>query len=191
MRGNLNKYLQDSVVTMRQDRYVIPVKSEYRSFVKGFIHDQSSSGATVFIEPEHVMELNNDLKRALLDEQEEIHKILAELSNKVSYMAQGIRYNAENISEVDSFYARAQYSFVNKCSKPILNDKGIVEINRGRHPLIDKEKVVPVSSISISIPCSLYPVISYSEKIAFISLSFPWLADATTNFFLFSILQIV
>lgn len=145
MRGNLNKYLQDSVVTMRQDRYVIPVKSEYRSFVKGFIHDQSSSGATVFIEPEHVMELNNDLKRALLDEQEEIHKILAELSNKVSYMAQGIRYNSENISEVDSFYSRAQYSFVNKCSKPILNDKGIVEINRGRHPLIDKDKVVPVS----------------------------------------------
>ena len=145
MRGNLNKYLQDSVVTMRQDRYVIPVKSEHRSMVKGFIHDQSSSGATVFIEPEHVMELNNDLKRALFDEQEEIHRILAELSSKVSYMSDGIRYNAENLIELDGFFARAEYSFKNKCTKPILNENGIIEINGGRHPLIDKDSVVPVS----------------------------------------------
>ncbi|MBQ3115614.1 MAG: endonuclease MutS2 [Clostridia bacterium] len=145
MRGNLGKYLQDSVVTMRQDRYVIPVKSEYRSFVKGFIHDQSSSGATVFIEPEHVMELNNDLKRALFDEAEEIHRILCELSSKVSYMSDAIRYNAENLIELDGYFARAEYSFKNKCTKPILNDSGIVEINRGRHPLISKESVIPVS----------------------------------------------
>ncbi|MBE7061831.1 MAG: endonuclease MutS2 [Clostridiales bacterium] len=145
MRGNLSKYLQDSVVTMRQDRYVIPVKSEFRSFVKGFIHDQSSSGATVFIEPEHVMELNNDLKRALFDEAEEIHRILFELSSKVSYMSDAIRYNAENLIELDSFFARAEYSFKNKCSRPILNTDGIVEINRGRHPLISKETVIPVS----------------------------------------------
>ena len=145
MRGNLNKYLQDSLVTMRQDRYVIPVKSEYRSFVKGFIHDQSSSGATVFIEPEHVMELNNDLKRAMFDEAEEIHRILAELSSKVSYMSDAIRYNAENLIELDSYFARAEYAYKNKCTRPILNDKGIVKINRGRHPLIDKNKVIPVS----------------------------------------------
>ena len=145
MRGNLSKYLQDSVVTMRQDRYVIPVKREFRSFVKGFIHDQSSSGATVFIEPEHVMELNNDLKRALFDEAEEIHRILFELSSKVSYMSDAIRYNAENLIELDSFFARAEYSFKNKCSRPILNTDGIVEINRGRHPLISKETVIPVS----------------------------------------------
>lgn len=145
MRGGLNKYLQDSVVTMRQDRYVIPVKSEYRSFVKGFIHDQSSSGATVFIEPEHVMELNNDLKRAIFDEAEEIHRILAELSSKVSYMSDAIRFNAENLVELDNCFARAEYSFKNKCTKPILNDKGIVEIKKGRHPLIDKNSVVPVS----------------------------------------------
>lgn len=145
MRGGLSKYLQDSVITMRQDRYVIPVKSEYKSFVKGFIHDQSSSGATVFIEPEHVMELNNDLKRAMLDEAEEIRRILAELSVKVSYMSDALRYNAENLSELDSFFARAEYAFRNKCTKPILNDKGIIKINRGRHPLIPKDKVIPVS----------------------------------------------
>ena len=145
VHSSLNKYLQDAVVTMRQDRYVIPVKSEYRSFVRGFIHDQSSSGATVFIEPEHVMELNNDLKRALLDEQAEIVRILADLSNKVSFMSDGIRYNAENIQEVDEVFAKAQYSFANKCSMPILNDKGIIDIIGGRHPLIDKNRVVPVS----------------------------------------------
>ncbi len=145
MRGGLNKFLQDSVVTMRQDRYVIPVKSEYRSFVKGFIHDQSSSGATVFIEPEHVMELNNDLKRAIFDEAEEIHRILAELSTKVSYMSDALRYNYENLIDLDVCFARAEYSFKNKCTKPLLNDKGIVSINRGRHPLIDKEKVIPVT----------------------------------------------
>lgn len=145
VHGTLNKYLQDAVVTMRQDRYVIPVKSEYRSFVRGFIHDQSSSGATVFIEPEHVMELNNDLKRALLDEQAEIVRILADLSNKVSFMSDGIRYNAENIQEIDEVFAKAQYSFANKCSMPILNDKGIIDIIGGRHPLIDKNRVVPVS----------------------------------------------
>lgn len=145
MRGGLNKYLQDSVVTMRQDRYVIPVKSEFRSFVKGFIHDQSSSGATVFIEPEHVMELNNDLKRAIFDEKEEIQRILAELSAKVAYMSDAIRYNAENLMELDCAFARAEYSFKNKCTKPIINEDGIVDIKRGRHPLINKEKVVPVS----------------------------------------------
>ncbi len=145
MRGSLSKYLQDSVVTMRQDRYVIPVKSEYRSFVKGFIHDQSSSGATVFIEPEHVMELNNDLKRAMFDEAEEIRRILAELSSKISYMSNAIRYNYENLVELDNCFARAEYSFKNKCTRPILNSNGVVNIKRGRHPLIHKDKVIPVT----------------------------------------------
>lgn len=145
MRGGLAKYLQDSVVTMRQDRYVIPVKSEYRSVVRGFIHDQSSSGATVFIEPEHVMELNNDLKRAIFDEAEEIRRILAELSSKVAYMTDALRYNFENLVELDTYFARAEYSFKNKCTKPVLNDNGVINIKRGRHPLINKDKVVPVS----------------------------------------------
>ncbi len=145
MRGSLSKYLQDTVITMRQDRYVIPVKSEFRSYVKGFIHDQSSSGATVFIEPEHVMELNNELKKVMFDEIEEINRILAELSAKVSYMSDAIRYNAENLIELDFCFARAEYSFKNKCTKPNLNEKGYIKIIRGRHPLINKDKVVPVS----------------------------------------------
>ena len=145
MRGGLSKYLQDAVITMRQDRYVVPVKSEYRSFVKGFIHDQSSSGATVFIEPEAVMELNNELKRALLDEQNEIIRILSELSSKVASMSGMLTYNFENLVELDEAFCRAQYSFANKCTYPILNDKGVVNVKRGRHPLIDKKKVVPVN----------------------------------------------
>lgn len=145
MRGGLSKYLQDSVVTMRQDRYVIPVKSEYRSMVKGFIHDQSASRATVFIEPELVMELNNDLKRAIFDEREEIHRILDELTKKVTFMADALRYNMENLVELDGYFARAEYSYKNKCTKPIINDKGIINVKKGRHPLISNDKVVPVS----------------------------------------------
>ena len=145
IRGNTNNYLQDAVVTVRQDRYVIPVKSEFRSKVKGFIHDQSSSGATVFIEPEVVMELNNELKKAKFDEADEIYKILLDLSNKVSIIADSLLFNLQNLTEIDFYYTLATYSFKNKCSKPNLNNKGIINIKRGRHPLINKEKVVPVS----------------------------------------------
>ena len=145
MRGSMSKYLQECVVTMRQDRYVVPVKSEYRSFIKGFIHDQSSSGATIFIEPETVMELNNELKRASLDEINEINRILADLTSKITFMSDAIRYNAENLSELDVYFSRAIYSFTNKCTLPTLNDKGIIKLNRARHPLIDKNKVVPIT----------------------------------------------
>lgn len=145
MRGNLSKYLQNSVVTMRQDRFVIPVKSEYRSFVRGFIHDQSSSGATVFIEPEIVMELNNELKRALFDEAEEIAKILAELSARVSTMSTALTYNAEILSEIDFCYSRARYAYDIKGSMPELNSTGKINIINGRHPLINPNKVVPVN----------------------------------------------
>ena len=145
IRGNTSKYLQDGVVTMRRDRYVIPVKSEYRSFIKGFIHDQSSSGATVFIEPEHVMELNNQLKSAMFDEANEIRRILAELSSKISFMSDGIRNNDVILTQLDNCFARAIYSFNNKCTEPILNDKGVIKVYNGRHPLINKNKVVPIN----------------------------------------------
>ena len=145
MRGNNSKFLQDAVVTMRGNRYVIPVKSEYKSQIKGFIHDQSASGSTVFIEPEYVIELNNDLKRAYFDEAEEMHRILTDLSHKISFMTDAIRHNRENIIEIDSFFARAEYAFKTKSVRPIVNDKGVTEIISGRHPLIAMSKVVPVS----------------------------------------------
>ena len=145
MRTGLNQYLQDAVVTMRQDRYVIPVKSEFRSKIKGFIHDQSSSGATVFIEPEQVMELNNDLKRATFEEREEIYRILSDLSARLTFMSEALRTNAETLAEIDGFFARAEYAFKTKSVRPVINDKGITNIKKGRHPLIAADKVVPIS----------------------------------------------
>lgn len=145
IRGYGSKYLQDAVVTMRQGRYVIPVKSENRSQIRGFIHDQSSSGATVFIEPEAVMEGNNELKKALFDEKEEIYNILSDLSKKVVFNSDTIRYNAENLEEIDAHFARANYAFYKKCVKPVVNDKGVTNIKKGRHPLIDSKVVVPIS----------------------------------------------
>ena len=139
-----NKFLQDGVVTKRQDRYVIPVKSEYKSYIKGFIHDQSASGATVFIEPEAIMELNNRLKSAILDEYNEIRRILSELSAKVTSFSNALRFNTENISEIDVSFAKATYSFKNKCVKPVLNNSGIIDIKKGRHPLIEPDKVVAI-----------------------------------------------
>ena len=145
MRTGLNKYLQESVVTVRRDRYVIPVKSEYRGKVKGFIHDQSSSGATVFIEPEQVMELNNDLKRATFEEREEIYRILSDLSSRLVFISQALRLNANILSEIDGFFARAEYAFKTKARRPVINDRGITDIRNGRHPLIAENAVVPVS----------------------------------------------
>ena len=144
MRTGLNGYLQDAVVTMRGDRYVIPVKSEFRSKVKGFIHDQSSSGSTVFIEPEQVMELNNDLKKAIFDEKEEIYRILKELSGKVTFMSGAIRQNAEILSEIDGYFARAEYAFDTKSVMPDINKDGKIILSKARHPLIAKDKVVPI-----------------------------------------------
>ncbi len=145
MRGDKNEYLQDNIVTMRNGRYVVPVKSESRSFVKGFIHDQSQSGATVFIEPEAVIELNNELKTKLLEEENEIQRILAELSSKIKSVAENLFYNDQNVVEIDSYFARAIYGYKTNSVKPILSNNGKINIIKGRHPLINKDKVVPVS----------------------------------------------
>lgn len=147
MHGSLGNYMQDNIVTVRGDRYVVPIKAEYKSLVRGFIHDQSSSGATVFIEPEQIIEYNNELKTTLIEEANEIRRILQELSSKVAVIGQKIIWNTENLTELDSVFAKATYSYKNKCIYPKINDKGVIKIIRGRHPLISKEKVVPVTVV--------------------------------------------
>ncbi len=144
IRGS-NIYLQDNVVTMRMNRYVIPVKSEYKGMVKGFVHDQSASGSTVFIEPEQVIEYNNELKTALLEEQNEIYRILQELTSSVVGVSKAIRYNAELLTDIDVSFAKAWYAFNTRSSMPLLNDDGVIDIKRGRHPLINPDTVVPVT----------------------------------------------
>lgn len=139
------KFLQDSIVTMRGDRYVIPVKAEYRGQVKGFIHDQSSSGSTLFVEPTEVLELNNDLRTATLEEQAEIERILADLTAKTGLIASRLENNADILCELDCAFAKAIYAYRTKAVRPQLNSNGYVNIPKGRHPLIDAEKVVPVS----------------------------------------------
>ncbi|MBQ9081005.1 MAG: endonuclease MutS2, partial [Clostridia bacterium] len=145
LSGDTAKYLQESIVTMRGDRYVLPVRTEYKRSVKGFIHDKSQSGATVFIEPEQVLELNNELRSLVIDEKEEVERILHELSLRVGGMANGLTSDIVKLCELDGFFARAEYGYKTKSTRPAVNDKGIIRIIKGRHPLIDKEKVIPVS----------------------------------------------
>lgn len=139
-----DKYLQENIVTMRGDRYVIPVKSEYRSRIKGFVHDQSATGSTVFIEPVEVLELNNQLRVTTIEEANEVEEIVRDLSHKVGMIAERLIYNAECIRDIDEYLARAIYAYKTKSQKPVLNVKGVVNVNRGRHPLIDAKKVVPI-----------------------------------------------
>lgn len=145
LTGSEKKYLQEGIVTVRGDRFVIPVKAEYKRSIKGFVHDRSATGATVFIEPEEVLEMNNELISLSLDEKEEIERILSELSHGVGAMRASLEQDAELLAEADSFYARAEYAYKLRCVKPELNGKGIVEIVKGRHPLLDGKTAVPVS----------------------------------------------
>lgn len=142
--GAYSKYLQDSVVTFRSGRFVVPVKSEYRSEVPGMVHDTSSTGATVFIEPASVVNLNNDIKILEGKEREEIERILMELSVETSAFAEHIRSSLKNAIELDLIFAKAQLAYKMKASMPIINDEGIIEIKKARHPLLDKTKAVPI-----------------------------------------------
>ena len=145
LSGDERKYLQDSIITVRGDRFVLPVKAEYKRSIKGFIHDRSATGATVFIEPEQVLEMNNELRIFMLDEKQEVERILSELSRSVGQMRDALETDALVLSIVDGYYARAEYAYRLKCVKPILNDKGQIEIIKGRHPLLDQKTAVPVS----------------------------------------------
>lgn len=145
LTGKEGKYLQDAIVTMRDNRYVLPVRAEYKRSVKGFIHDRSSSGATFFIEPEEVLEMNNELRSLMLDEKEEVERILNELSRRVGMIGDELIADMQTLQEIDCAYARAEYAYKLSCVKPEINDKGVIEVEQGRHPLIDRKQVVPVS----------------------------------------------
>ncbi len=145
LTGDTAKYLQENIVTMRGDRYVLPVRTEYKRSVKGFVHDKSQSGATVFIEPEAVLEMNNELRSLMIDEKEEVERILSELSRRVGGMAAALRADIDVLSELDGFFARAEYGYKTKSVRPAVNGRGAVRIVKGRHPLIDPKTVIPVS----------------------------------------------
>lgn len=145
VNGSLRTYLQDSIITMRGDRYCIPVKAEYRSQVSGLIHDQSATGSTLFIEPMSVVKLNNDLKELYGKEQEEIQIILARLSADVAEYTESIRTDYKIMTELDFFFARGNLAILMNANKPVFNTKGKIHIREGRHPLLDKKKVVPIT----------------------------------------------
>lgn len=142
--SNFSKYLQDNIITMRNGRYVIPVRNEYRGEVPGLVHDTSSSGATVFIEPMPIVEANNQIKLLKNKEEDEIDRILAELSANVGSFANSIKSSYECAVELNLIFAKAQLAYAMRASVPQLNNEGIIELRRARHPLIDKNKVVPV-----------------------------------------------
>ncbi len=137
------KYLQDAIISVRGDRFVVPVKAEYRSQVSGIIHDQSSSGATLFIEPMSIVEMNNELRKLKLDEQEEIERILAELTKLVGEVAGDILSNQVILGKLDFAFAKGKLSLSMKAIEPILNEEKNINIKNGRHPLLDADKVVP------------------------------------------------
>ena len=145
VNGSLRNYLQDAIITMRGDRYCVPVKAEYRSQVNGMIHDQSSTGSTLFIEPMAVVKLNNDLKELYGKEQEEIQVILARLSVDVAEHIDALRTNYQVLSELDFIFAKGSLALSMNASKPIFNEEGRIHIREGRHPLLDKKKVVPIT----------------------------------------------
>lgn len=136
--------LQETIVTMRNGRYCIPVKSEYKGQFPGMVHDQSSKGSTFFIEPMAVVNLNNELKELAAKEYMEIEKILASLSEQVALSKESIEVNVEILTKLDFIFAKACFAKSYDGTEPELNDKGIVVIKQGRHPLLDKHKVVPV-----------------------------------------------
>lgn len=138
-------YLQDAVITMRDGRYCLPVKAEYKSQVSGMVHDQSATGSTLFIEPMAIVKLNNEIRELEIQEQKEIEAVLATLSNEAAPHIEALRLNMELLAQLDFIFAKAALSRQYRCSAPIFNDKGRIHIKDGRHPLLDPQKVVPIN----------------------------------------------
>ena len=143
--GQYQKMFQDSIVTVRDERYVIPVKAEYRSHFPGLIHDQSASGSTLFIEPMAVVELNNDVKQLTLAEQQEVQRILRQLSNQISRDRETLTDNSDVLADVDFAFAKAKLAIDMDAVRPLLNTEGRTVLKNARHPLIAKEVVIPTS----------------------------------------------
>ena len=145
VNGSLRTYLQDAIITMRGDRYCIPVKAEYRSQVSGMIHDQSSTGSTLFIEPMAIVKLNNDLKELYGKEQEEIQAVLARLSADASEHIEDIRTDYTILATLDFIFARGALALDMNASRPLFNTERRIHIREGRHPLLNKKDVVPIT----------------------------------------------
>ena len=145
VNGSLRTYLQDPIITMRGDRYCLPVKAEYRGQVQGMIHDQSSTGSTLFIEPMAVVKLNNDLKELYAKEQEEIQVILADLSEETAQYIEEIRADYRALTDLDFIFARGALALSMKGSRPIFNEENRIHIREGRHPLLNPKTVVPIT----------------------------------------------
>lgn len=145
LSGEGAKFLREGIVTMRDNRYVLPVRAEYKARIRGFVHDRSASGATFFIEPEEVLEMNNELRELAAAEKEEIERILAALSRRVGVLFDDLTLDIALLTEIDVAYAKAEYGYKARAVRPLLNAKGILHIEKGRHPLLDPKTAVPVT----------------------------------------------
>ena len=141
------KYLQDPVVTMRGDRFVLPVKIEHKGEIAGIVHDTSSSGSTVFVEPMQVVEINNSLKEMFLEEEKEIERILFDITSHCGLNREQILNNYNIVCDLDFIFSKAKLSVSMKGTKPVINERGYINLKKARHPLIDKTKVVPIDVI--------------------------------------------
>lgn len=144
LNGSYRTYLQDSVITMRNNRYCIPIKAEYKGQVNGMIHDQSATGSTYFIEPAAIVELNNKIRELELQEKEEIHIILTNLSAMAGEHTEELTVNIRTMTTLDFIFAKAKLALEMNATEPLFNTDRYINIRKGRHPLLDKKKVVPI-----------------------------------------------